>query len=132
MPAPAPVSPDPGGLLAWEARLLEPAFRASSEVGALLAEDFVEFGSSGQTYDREQMLAALAGEPQTGPPPDRRLCDGQVRLLSPTVALVTYRIVRREPDGSEMQSLRCSIWRHADGRWQMAFHQGTAAARRDR
>ncbi len=48
------------------------------------------------------------------------------RFLSEDVVLVTYRSVRRNPVSSmEWHSLRSSIWKLTDGRWQMTFHQGT-------
>ena len=47
----------------------------------------------------------------------------QVPFGDMDVALVTYRSV--SPDGSKFHSLRSSIWKIIDGRWRMAFHQGT-------
>jgi hypothetical protein len=46
--------------------------------------------------------------------------------LTADVALVTYRVVRRDrTEESTAASLRSSVWRHHGGRWQMVFHQGT-------
>jgi hypothetical protein len=99
-----------------ETRLLDPAVRASREaVSRLLAEDFVEFASTGVVYDRAGILAALAAEAIAGAP-QRRLRDLTVRELSPDAVLVTYRAER---------SLRSSVWRRSGGGWQMLFHQGT-------
>lgn len=108
---------------ALELRLLQPEVRASPEaLHALLAPDFVELGSSGRAYDRAEIIAALREE-QAAPPIERTVSDLTVRFLAETVALVTYRVARR--DG---RFLRSSIWRLSDGRWQMVFHQGTRAA----
>jgi predicted lysophospholipase L1 biosynthesis ABC-type transport system permease subunit len=42
--------------------------------------------------------------------------------------LVTYRLVVRRSDvEGEAHSLRSSIWKAINGRWQMIFHQGTLA-----
>jgi xylulose-5-phosphate/fructose-6-phosphate phosphoketolase len=49
----------------------------------------------------------------------------QVPFGDMDVALVTYRSVSLYPDGSKFHSLRSSIWKIIDGRWRMAFHQGT-------
>jgi hypothetical protein len=50
-------------------------------------------------------------------------------VLAPGVVLVTYRAVRyRGGAASPESSLRSSIWKQIDGRWQMRFHQGTAAS----
>lgn len=52
--------------------------------------------------------------------------DFQVKLLSPDVVLTTYRVVKLSEKRSETgHSLRSSIWKSIDKRWQMVFHQGT-------
>ncbi|HRC85598.1 MAG TPA: nuclear transport factor 2 family protein, partial [Thermoanaerobaculia bacterium] len=45
-----------------EAALLEPEVRYSELLEQHLAEDFVEFGSSGRRYSRAEVIAALAEE----------------------------------------------------------------------
>lgn len=100
-----------------EERLLRPDVRASeAALGALLTDDFVEFGSSGTIYDKRSIIAALLREEPDGEP--RTMRDFAIRRLAADVVLVTYRIV-------ESRTLRSSIWRAAGGRWQMIFHQGT-------
>jgi hypothetical protein len=49
-------------LRACEEALLDPAVRRIARVAAFLAEDFQEFGSSGQVWSREQILELLATE----------------------------------------------------------------------
>jgi hypothetical protein len=113
---------------ALEMRLLEPAVRASSEaLAALLAPEFIEFGSSGRVYDRRQVIAALAEEQSSDAPPiARAIEDFAVRLLADNVVLATYRVARTMPGASYPEHvLRSSIWRHSAGHWQMSFHQGT-------
>jgi hypothetical protein len=40
---------------------------------------------------------------------------------------VAYRTVSRiSTTGEQRRTLRSSIWKRIDGRWQMIFHQGTA------
>jgi hypothetical protein len=106
-----------------EERLLRQDVRRSlGEVKALLAPDFFEFGRSGLIWNRQQTIDGLANEPAV----DGSVTDFDARALSETVVLVTYRSVRRDPgSGREWHSLRSSIWKLTDGRWQMAFHQGT-------
>jgi hypothetical protein len=106
-----------------EESLLEPDVRTSaSPIEGLLAEDFVEFGASGRVYDRRQVLDNLRAEIPTR----RFVTDFRVRLLAPGVALATYRVARQGEHGkSATRSLRSSIWKQVDGRWQMLFHQGT-------
>jgi hypothetical protein len=100
-----------------EERLLRPDVRASAAaLGTLLADDFVEFGSSGAVYDKRSMIAALLREESDGEPCTMR--NFAARRLAADVILVTYRIV-------ESRTVRSSIWRAVDGRWHMVFHQGT-------
>jgi hypothetical protein len=115
-------------LHALELRLLEPAVRASPEaLAALLAPEFIEFGSSGGAYDRAQVIAALGEEQAAGASQVvRTIDDFAVRQLAEHVALVTYRVVRMMPGAKQAEHvLRSSIWRRSNGRWQMSFHQGT-------
>jgi hypothetical protein len=109
-----------------EEELLKPEVRSSPErVGRLLADDFIEFGSSGHAYDKAQIIVALQQET-----PDLAvhivLTDFAARRLAPEVVLVTYRTHRQgRPDAPQRSRLRSSIWKLIDGRWQMVFHQGT-------
>jgi hypothetical protein len=116
-------SPEAADLRSLEERLLQADARRSADVvGELLADDFVEVGSDGTCSDRAQILGWLNQEPVY----ERKLEDLRIRKLAPGVFLVTYYAVRRNPaTGDERHSRRCSIWRLADGRWQMVFHQGT-------
>ena len=113
-----------------EEELLQPEVRADrARVAALLADGFIEIGSSGHVLGRPRIIEALEAERGEGPPAVRTLSDLGVRRLARDVVLVTYRAVRRDPlRGEERHTLRSSIWQRIDGRWQMVFHQGTLAA----
>src|SRR5690349_20455604 len=103
-----------------EEQLLHPGERASAErLDALLAEDFVEFGTSGRIFDKKQIVKLLPEES----PIKLSLSDFKSTMLSETIALLTYRAIRgsRPP----VRTLRSSIWRLSNGQWQMVFHQGT-------
>ncbi len=106
-----------------EDRLLQPEIRRSGEeISMLLADDFVEFGSSGRTYDKIQVVEGLPHSPTV----PTVIEDFQVKVLSSYVVLATYRAVKANESREEMRnSLRSSIWRFTDGRWQIVFHQGT-------
>ena len=110
---------------ALEAALLEPAVRRDREkVAALLAEDFLEFGSSGRVWTREQTLELLATEDYEPPAME----DFQCRMLAWDVALVTYKTVRIDAKTGERQcALRSSVWTRVNGGWRVRFHQGTRA-----
>jgi len=89
-------------------------------VSELLADEFVEFGSSGRVYDKPAIIEALSNE--TGDP-QISVEEFNVRDLAPDVVLVTY---KTKPAGSEaVTALRSSIWKRIGGKWQMVFHQGT-------
>jgi len=108
-----------------EERLLNPAVRATSEqLDELLADDFVEFTSSGRVVDKQQVLENLPRQPV-----ERFIIqDFHTQPLAPGVVLATYRVTRPEaPPGVARHSLRSSIWRYEDGHWRMLFHQGTPA-----
>lgn len=117
-------------LLALERALLDPEVRRSRErVDALLADEFVEFASSGVAYDKRRILEVLQDEALADDPVTRSLAHFEAVPLGEDVALTRYRLLRRRSANEEpTQSLRSSIWRRRDGRWQMAFHQGTFVA----
>ncbi|WP_422367372.1 DUF4440 domain-containing protein [Pelagibius sp.] len=107
-------------LRALEVRLMDPLVRRSPrEVDSLLADDFIEFGSSGRIYDKPTMIEALQQAPGFDGP--RTITEFNARELSPSIMLVTYRI-------RETATLRSSIWRSNGKHWKMAFHQGTRSA----
>lgn len=84
------------GELASELRRLEEALLSADirtdgeHVAQLLAEDFLEFGSSGRRYDRQAAIDGLLDEPH-GPPTTRVIEDFAARRLADGLALVTYR-----------------------------------------
>ena len=103
----------PEHLRSLEERLLEPEVRSSPEkLALLLADDFLEIGSSGRTFDKGQIIATLKGESAF----DYSLHDFQVKQLSSGIALATYRIETRQ-EAKPRTSLRSSIWVHRQGRW---------------
>jgi hypothetical protein len=109
-------------LRALEESLLQPDVRKSAQLVALLADDFYEFGSSGEVYSRADLVALL----QAKSPSLLTTSDFHVVRLGPDAAFLTYRIHRHgEPP---VHTLRSSIWRRAQGGWRMAFHQGTRTA----
>jgi hypothetical protein len=112
-----------GQLRCWEEAMLDPAVRGNrTRVAELLAEDFVEFGSTGRVWTRDEILDLLAGEI----PAPIYLMDFECVLLAEDVALVTYRAVRTDAGAAtQISSLRSSIWIKEPGGWRLRFHQGT-------
>jgi hypothetical protein len=106
-----------------EEELLKPEVRRSPDrISQLLADDFMEIGSSGNVYDRRGIIEAMRREADT-PFVRATLSDFTARWLAAEVALVTYRSKR----GGQAR-LRSSIWKKTQGQWLMVFHQGTATA----
>jgi len=104
-------------LLSLEQRLLDPTIRKQpATAGALLAEEFREFGKSGRVYGKQEILALLAQAPETA----ITIEDFEVTLLSETAALATWKSVT-----AIGQARRSSVWVWRKGCWLMIFHQGT-------
>jgi len=114
-----------GILLALEQELLSPQARRSREqMDRLLAQEFVEFGSSGRIYDKQSIMHALT---QSESMEDFQIEDFNMVTESDDTALVSYSCIARSADGDVIRlSNRSSLWKLIDGRWQMAFHQGTS------
>lgn len=105
-----------------ELSLLQSSVRKSERVAELIDENFVEYGSSGQVFNKTQVIACLRAES----PSQVTVSQLTVQVLAPEVTLVTYRAHRHsEPP---VHSLRSSIWKHRSGQWQIVFHQGTIVA----
>ncbi|MDA1635436.1 DUF4440 domain-containing protein [Bacillus cereus] len=101
-----------------EEKLLEPKTRtAPEELDKLLADDFFEFGSSGNVWYKKDFVggSGLSVRKMT-------LSNFEIYSLSEGTVLATYRV----RDETRMQNtLRSSIRKMIDGKWQMFFHQGT-------
>src|SRR5437867_10415157 len=107
-----------------EEKLLDSTVRRNPALVALLiTDDFIEFGSSGRSFDKTSILEELKNEPIR---PSAILSDFSARPLSPDVVLVTYRTTRLDNAGQPTaHARRSSIWVNRQGSWQMTFHQGT-------
>jgi hypothetical protein len=106
-----------------ELKLLSPSTRQNEhELRVLIAEDFVEFGASGNVWSRADVVEGLGGET----PIIRTADEFSFRHLGEDVVLVTYRCCAK-PAASDAgaYSLRSSLWRRQADNWQMIFHQGT-------
>lgn len=104
-------------LLELEQRLLSQDIRQNAtEISRLIADDFVEFGASGSTWTKADVVDRLPDEPFI----QRTISQFAVRPLSEHIALVTYQC-----HAAASTSLRSSIWRKQKEQWQMIFHQGT-------
>jgi len=109
-----------------EARLQIPSVRTSRrQLDLLLAEEFVEFASSGGIYSKRKLIDELCSDPRESQRRFATLQKLNVAWLGEDVALLTYRSAKVQGDNPRQIANRASIWKRIDGRWRMVFHQGT-------
>ena len=106
-----------------EIELLQPKIRKSKErLNELLADNFFEFGMSGDKYTKQDILNIL--------PQSKGIryegTDFESVEISPNTILLTYRAsVENTNTNKKIWTLRSSIWQKRNDNWQMIFHQGT-------
>ena len=110
--------------LADLARLEEAMWRDETRcdrhwMAAHITADFVEFGASGRTYDRAEILEQSPSPIEAVLP----LADYRVVALADDVALATY-----VSDAGGRRANRSSLWVHTAAGWLLRFHQGTVIA----
>ncbi len=107
---------------ALEESLLDPSVRASAQrMDALIADDFIEFGSSGRVFSKRDVLDSASSLPDVVTP----LVDLEATVLGRGIVLVTYRSATRNINGLTHRALRSAVWVYRNDRWQLRFHQGT-------
>jgi hypothetical protein len=106
-----------------EEKLLNPDVRnSSSELAELLSDDFMEIGSSGKVYYKEEVINTLQ---------KKIACTiimenyNSIQLTT-GIVLITYKAVKiNEPGSLRIISSRSFIWQLSGNKWQIVFHQGT-------
>jgi hypothetical protein len=93
-----------------------------NELNEHLADDFLEYGSSGNIFDKNAQLDAVRDDKTVTNSIRYTVTDFNIKLLSSDVVLATYRSLRHNDN---KLVLRSSLWRNIQGKWQMIFHQGT-------
>ena len=105
-----------------ESKLLNSKFRSSSDfLEKILHDDFLEIGASGRTYNKEQTIDLMTGEPEFS----ALATDFRFSQIAEDVALLTYTLEIISPNYGTRHSIRSSVWKLENGNWQLAFHQGT-------
>ncbi len=105
-----------------ETDLLKPEIRSSKEeLDKLISNDFIEYGSSGLVYDKNKILERLPNSDS----PTYILYDFDFVILSEGTIQTRFKTDKIEIDGTKTSSLRSSIWRKTNDKWQILFHQGT-------
>lgn len=107
-------------LYQMEKKLLDPEVRRSvSELANLLADDFVEFGSSGRVFTKQQVVEGLPHSPSV----QMTILNFQAKPLAADIMLTTYNLIKQNDTRVEMgYSLRSSIWKFIDGRCQTLLY----------
>ena len=106
-----------------ERRLLTHETRNSrEELNALLADEFIEFGSSGRVWSKEEIVQDLLQSPKF----EIEIDSVRALHICANAVLITYRSWRVGEEDSAA-SLRSSIWQRRDNKWRLVFHQGTKA-----
>lgn len=104
-----------------EKALANPEIRKSiSELSNLLADDFIEFGSSGRVYNKKQTIKALRKIESS----KISLINFKFKQINKQCILVTYKSVVTD-ERQKKHSLRSSLWKKENGKWKIVFHQGT-------
>ncbi|WP_409174547.1 DUF4440 domain-containing protein [Brevibacillus fortis] len=102
-----------------EEQLLRPEVRSSpEELNKLLANDFREFGSMGHIFLKSDCIAAVGASGVF----KMTLHNFDMHTLADDAVLATYQII---DETRNRHTLRSSIWKLRNGRWQLFFHQGT-------
>jgi len=105
-----------------ETDLLKPEVRSSVDLlNTLIADDFIEYGSSGLIYDKKNILERLP----KGLSPTYNLYDFECINLSEDIIQTRFKTDRINLDNTKTTSLRTSLWRNSNDNWQIFFHQGT-------
>ncbi|SEO96119.1 Protein N-acetyltransferase, RimJ/RimL family [Amphibacillus marinus] len=102
--------------------------RNMNDLKHLLAEDFVEFGTSGEVYSKRDIINFFNHEQQELESMIE-ISHFQVKALSPGIVQATFQT--REPLNRNRLANRSSLWRKSTGNWQMFFHQGTLVSQDD-
>jgi len=107
-----------------ESALHQPAVRRSiAELDRLLHPRFREFGRSGRSYTKSDVLTNLPAGQESSVVWSQEF---EVEPLAEGLALLTYRSAQVDAEGRlTRHTNRSSLWQHTDRGWQMLFHQGT-------
>lgn len=102
-----------------EKRLLDPKVRKSvEELDKLLADEFIEYCTSGHVCNKQEVLDSLPDNEEVEIIPRNFIA----RTLAQDVVLINFETFNKS---NGITSRRSSIWKLIDGTWQLFFHQGT-------
>lgn len=100
-----------------ELELVQPATRRNAtRLSELIDDGFEEFGSSGKSYRKKDILDSLLEENKV----HYKLSNFEFKTLSKDCILVKYKST-----SNGTVTLRSSIWIKNSGNWKMLHHQST-------
>jgi hypothetical protein len=107
-----------------EVALHQPDVRCDlARLDELLHESFAEFGRSGRSYRRADILEFLRLEVTAGRVWSQEFT---VAEIAEGIALLTYKSAYVDANGELCRhTLRSLLWQRTVRGWQMRFHQGT-------
>ncbi|MFK7861179.1 MAG: DUF4440 domain-containing protein [Granulosicoccus sp.] len=112
-------------MLNIEKQHLDETVRSSAEqLGALLCDDFREFGKSGRIFDKAEILMSVTNSIAVA---DYDIQNYQIVQLGDGHILATYKLLERQGELLRW-TLRSTVWKLVDTKWRMLFHQGTKQA----
>ena len=111
-----------------EVELLRPDVRKSAKrLGELLADEFFEFGASGNRYSKQDIIDILPKLEDA----KYSATNFEAREIATNTVLLTYESENEEIQTNKKRySLRASLWQNRNGKWQMIFHQGTPKSKK--
>ncbi|MBN1072089.1 DUF4440 domain-containing protein [Clostridium botulinum] len=116
-------------ILEAETDLLKSEIRKSSEkINQILANDFIEFSSSGKEYYYKN--GYVFQDEMDNTQFNWEIVNFRIKELSSDCILSMYKLIKHnEIDENKKYSLRRSIWKYTNGKWKMFFHQGTITSK---
>ncbi|MHB8065500.1 MAG: nuclear transport factor 2 family protein [Ruminiclostridium sp.] len=116
-------------LLQLENDLLKSEIRKSSQIiSEILANDFIEFCSNVSEYHYKN--GDVFQEQSNNNILHWEILNFEIKELSNDCILAMYKVINHnEVDKTKKYSLRSSIWKNYDGKWEILFHQGTLSSK---
>ena len=93
---------------------------STAKLDQLIADDFIEIGSSGELFGKAEVLTWLPAEQSV----TYTATDFKLQELAPNLIQLIYKSTCLNKD-KQHYAQRSSIWKMNDSNWQMVFHQGT-------
>lgn len=93
-----------------------------------MANDFIEFSSSGKEYYYKN--GDVFQDELDNTQFNWEIVNFRIKELSSDCILSMYKLIKHnEIDENKKYSLRSSIWKYTNGKWKMFFHQGTITSK---